>query len=543
MLLSLLTNFRWVLLYRNPWIHDIDEAGYLGIATSNAHALVSGGLLSWLSSIETASVQAPVVTATTSLLLSLLGENAVTEYAVPLLSCILVVGGTYMLGARRARNAAALACLLVASCPFVLIYARTFHFALPTAAVLTWVLVALERCRGFHRAGWTLAAGVLVGLLPLTRTMAIAFLPAMLIIGPALLLAHRPSCRSVCNAVLSGAASVCVALSWLGPNAARVAEYLTSFGYGPRSLEYGPRSSVFSIESWLRILNSLSDLTGKLHFYCMMAGLVAIVLVPGRNFLRLPARRILIPLCRDIAFPAFVVVAWGLLILTSTNNQGSAFALPLVPPLCFVAARGLTAVLPKVAGIAIVLAVSCLALIPEVDRDFGNQLPFRLDVPIVGSLEWRGPLATIDQYAIGTGNSQALLDVAGYRDVLRAAATRIHRNVPPGKIVAFGVRNAIFNVNSVGLEIWRLFDEAVSAAQIEPVASDSTPAWYRAWLESFPTGTLCGLVLADGTSGDFQPYVDAVNLRSAALESGFREDATWPLPGGRAIELLLSDSC
>jgi cbb3-type cytochrome oxidase subunit 3 len=54
---------RWIWIYRQGQPFDIDEAGYLGIALVDYHALVRAGIVGWLSAVEAPSDLAPLTTA------------------------------------------------------------------------------------------------------------------------------------------------------------------------------------------------------------------------------------------------------------------------------------------------------------------------------------------------------------------------------------------------------------------------------------------------------------------------------------------------
>lgn len=50
-----------------------------------------------------------------------------------------------------------------------------------------------------------------------------------------------------------------------------------------------------------------------------------------------------------------------------------------------------------------------------------------------------------------------------------------------------------------------------------------------------PAGTVCQLLLADGTANEFTPLPLVANLRAAAREVGFRPGDSVGLPDGRTV--------
>ena len=142
--LFLIVNAAWIWRFRHGQPLDIDEAGYLGITMTDYHALIAGGLRRWILAVEAPSVQAPITTAMASLFFWLVGASAVAGFAVPLLAGALCVAATYCLArCVLPASSALLAAALVASCPIILNYSRSFHFAMPATAVMTLALCCL----------------------------------------------------------------------------------------------------------------------------------------------------------------------------------------------------------------------------------------------------------------------------------------------------------------------------------------------------------------------------------------------------------------
>ena len=90
----------------------------------------------------------------------------------------------------------------------------------------------------------------------LARTMTIAFVPGILVAGLVGLacLPRETWRRGLVNLGLLCLAAFAVAAPWYVPNFDRVAEYLTEFGYGERSAEYGASHSIVSWDRWTDVL-------------------------------------------------------------------------------------------------------------------------------------------------------------------------------------------------------------------------------------------------------------------------------------------------
>lgn len=132
----LLVGARWIWSYRRGQPFDIDEAGFLGIALSNYDALAKLGVAGWFRSVLAPSIQAPLTTASASLLFQLTGPHTITAFTVPMLAGVGCIIATHDLGKLLgSRGIAMPAAILVASTPVIINYSRSFHFAVPATLV------------------------------------------------------------------------------------------------------------------------------------------------------------------------------------------------------------------------------------------------------------------------------------------------------------------------------------------------------------------------------------------------------------------------
>jgi 4-amino-4-deoxy-L-arabinose transferase-like glycosyltransferase len=214
---------RWILHYRYGQPVDIDEAGYLTYALDDYRGGVSGGLLGWLSAIEAPSYQAPFATLVTSLFFMLAGPSAYFGFATTVFAGVIVIVSSFFLAREiGGLRVAAVSATLIACCPAIINGARSYSFALPVAAVTSVALLALIRSNRFTSAAWSSAFGVFLGLMPLTRTMSIAFMPALIlsaVIAAATSPDRRRSLLLLCVALITAAA---IMLLWFIPNGSYV---------------------------------------------------------------------------------------------------------------------------------------------------------------------------------------------------------------------------------------------------------------------------------------------------------------------------------
>ena len=133
MILFLGVGIRWLRIFRTGQPLDIDEAGYLGLSFLDYHGLIHNGLAGYFSAIEASSVQAPLTPALTALIYCVTGPNWIFGFGVPLLAGVGIIAASYALGRTLgcSRGAAGIGALLVGSCPIIINYSRSYHFALP----------------------------------------------------------------------------------------------------------------------------------------------------------------------------------------------------------------------------------------------------------------------------------------------------------------------------------------------------------------------------------------------------------------------------
>ena len=272
--------------------------------------------------------------------------------------------------------------------------------------MFTAALWALLRSDRLERRGWAVASGLLLGLTLLSRTMTIAYLPGFVAAAalPVLFYAERRRDRLVNLALLLGAGGA-IAAVWYLPNRDTVGSYLFHFGYGADSASYGSRHSIASVAYWT---TEARELVGDLYLplaavlaLCLIAA-AASAIAAGRP--HRPRREELLRwLGSNAAIPA-IVVAEGYLALSSSRNQGTAFALPWLPALLVLVVAAASRIRERAVRAAVVTAIAAVSVF-DVAMKSGLAGPIsgptRLDVPGIG------------ETIVSDGRGQIQLEVLG----------------------------------------------------------------------------------------------------------------------------------
>jgi 4-amino-4-deoxy-L-arabinose transferase-like glycosyltransferase len=222
-------NAWWYWSRRSGFPLFVDESGYTSFALDHTHALRQDGLRGLWDSYQSHSVQAPLVPLVTVPALLVLGERIGSGFVVILGFYVLLVMATYGLARRlMAPWPAALAALLVATAPGVLTYARMYYFAVPVAALFTAALWCFLRSGGLTSTGWALGGGALLGLTVLSRTLALALVPGVLLAAAVQAIAGgQPRSRRLLNLLGATLVATSVAATWYVRNFQDVYDYLT----------------------------------------------------------------------------------------------------------------------------------------------------------------------------------------------------------------------------------------------------------------------------------------------------------------------------
>ena len=318
-----------------------------------------------------------------------------------------IIASYYLGKSIGGRQLGILVSILVATSPIVINYARSYHFALPATAVITLALLALARSDRFLNIKWALIFGLCVGLMPLTRTMTLAFVPA-LVIAATIQAAAKPESRQRRLVVLSISIGLALFTAgfWLIPNGSLVLKYLTDFGYGSRSIYHGmPQQYLFGYQNFIFFLQTIAVYVYLPNFLLIVTGFALLSFRLARMLVKNGVSHTINTVMNSKVLPPVLLIFEGTIALASSQNKGSAFIAPLVPAMLVVSTWGILSLWSNkswnfvTAGLVILIAtLSCL---PLVDLRFSAARPWTINVPFIGEVSVTDGRGTIQKYEAG----------------------------------------------------------------------------------------------------------------------------------------------
>lgn len=535
-------NVVWLLRFRWGYPTEWDESGYLSIGVHDWTALTRHGLLAFVRAVETQPVEAPLVPAIAALVFAVSGAGMGQGVLLVCIFAALLVAATFAV-ALVVMDAwwSLLAAVVVGGMPLVIDYTRLFHFSVPAAALFTAAVWALLRSDCLARRSWVIAAGALVGLTVLARTMTVAYLPAIAVAAGIQFAATEGARRArLTNAMLGALSCGFVAALWYARNWASVRDYLTSRGYGGPSLHYGTGRSILSTGYWTRIVAEVAnDLYLPLASVLLLCLLMAALHVVAR--IRTSQRPPVSGFWKTNEFVLVVVVLEGYLAMTSSKNSGTAFALPWLPALV-VASIAAVSRTPwrtwRRIGATLLVAVATLDVAMKSGFVPGVSDAARADVPVIGTVtvaQGKGLLQTeVLAGAGGTATSPPPSLQRGWPAFERGVVRRIDRcSRSAGEINPVGyvaTSSQILSNTSFGLAA-ALGREDVTFRWLTPYVD--TVAGFRAALEPSQIRFLMTAPAQRGSG----PKLSLNRVGAAARTVGFRIGANLPMPDGRVLRL------
>jgi 4-amino-4-deoxy-L-arabinose transferase-like glycosyltransferase len=537
-------DFWWFLHYRDGFPLDVDEAGYTTIGLMDYLGYQNGGLHGWWEAVQTQTPNAPLLPALTSIPL-LVQPGVMAGFATLTGFVVVLAFATYGIGERLAGpKLGALAALIAATLPGTFLFAREYVFALPTAALLACAVCALVRSDGLRLRRWAIACGVALGLMLLARTMAVAFVPGVLVAAVVMVIARGRDdlsnrLLSLGLLIITGAA---VAATWYWRNLQPVLDYLTNYGYGNQSQYYGDETSLLS---WKR----LSTVAERMIFSDLLvpiaalvfAGLLAVGFVAIRRVLDSHDRRAeLIRFAGSDALAVLIVFVAGYAALTSSQNGGNGFTYPLavlLPPLAVIALRYFrVAAVPALALVA-AITLANLAATSTLWDDLSK--PRLVDVPAFGHLPWIGGVPqAVGAIRVQAPGSESHFDERdhGWTRVDEELADVLLEPLGPGgtqPLATFASRNRVTSTNSVQLAAVLRAHRTIPLTQIVAEPTDSVANYTRQLGPEF--GSPSVLVTMSRNTEDFPPEITQAYAETAAKKLGFRRIRTFELPDGRSL--------
>jgi 4-amino-4-deoxy-L-arabinose transferase-like glycosyltransferase len=541
-------NLWWVLRYRDGYPFNIDEAGYTAFGLVDYLALDRGGIDAWWDAIQAQPRFAPLVPALTSILVWI-HPGILNGFAVLTGFMVLLVMATYGIGSRLAGpKLGALAAVATATLPGTFIFSREYTYALPVAALLACAVYALLCSDGLRSRRWSILCGAALGLMLLSRTMAIVFVPGVLF--AALLAAWIRSeddiGRRLVNGVLLVVTGVAVAATWYARNLGSVIDYLTNYGYGTRAKYYGEQHGLFSLDRFRAVGEKMveEDLFIPLTFVVLAALAALLVAVVKQLAPRDSRRERLRRLAGSEAMIPVLVVLVGYAALMTSRNGGNGFTVPLsvlLPPIAVLALRRF----PKAAVPAMVVFF-CIAALNTVSTatvwsdaahtrslalpGLARALPVTKGVPkAVFAMREQSP------------GPETVFDAGDEKWVqanerVAEAVRRLYGPKNEAPIVAFATRNHILNSNTVQLAALLKYQEGMPLIQLEAEPTD-TVATYLSQLRDAPFGQATAMVSILPATGDYAPVVTQRKAMTAAERIGLEKVRRLRLPDGRNLYL------
>jgi 4-amino-4-deoxy-L-arabinose transferase-like glycosyltransferase len=549
----------WLHRFRFGYITEWDESGYMSIALHNTDALRSGGLSSLISTVIDQGVQAPLVPLSAVPFNLAFGSGVDSSLVVePVFFAILVLA-TYAVG-RRLTTAwwALLAAICVASAPIVTDYSRIFHFSVPAAAMFTSALWALLRSEGLTRWRWALATGLLLGLMVLSRSMTIAYLPGFAVAAALPVLLGAEKRRRLLNLALLVGSGAALAALWYLPNIYSVGSYLLNFGYGAESAAYGTAYSPVSVPFWTRELGGLLDdlylpLTAALALCLIAAAASALAGRRGRpapwhgwrdeDGEGIPWEKLKAWLTGNVAL-TLVVVLEGYVAVTSSRNHGTAFALPWLPALIVLVVAATASIRQRpvrLVAVTLLVAVSAFNVAMKSDLLADAARPVSADLPVLGQ-------TTVIE---GTGIVQEEVAAAGYptggptepmpelerrwlpfAGNLARWATDYAEGHGRTARLAWGFDDLLLSNTRVALAAELTLSQPLSTVFLKPFPDGDTAASYRTQLQETQANLLVTAERGPGTPGI---HLTRSRVQAGGRSVGFRPVRRFRLPDGRRL--------
>lgn len=527
----------WLVRFRHGYVTEWDESGYLQFALSNFDALHDGGVWSFVRLVGGRGTFGPLLPLVTSLAYPVVGRGIFGSLLVLPVFYAALVAAAFALARRLVSDGWALVAAVAAGAiPAVIDYTRLFHFALPATVFMTASLWALLRSDGLRLRRWAIAFGVLVALMALSRTMTLAYLPGLAAAAVVELAGGSERRLRRRNAALGALAALVVAGPWYLHNAGSVYDSLSGSGYGEGASPFGRHYPVASWGYWTKEL--------RLDVHALQLPLAATLLLA---FAAAAAYRVRPP---RSAVPLLLVVVEGYLVLTTSRNEGTAFALPWLPALVVLGVAGAA----RVDGVRVRAALAASFVLVSVGSVLsksgwvpGLATPRAVAVPGLGTqpvTDGRGIIQTEvagDGYPIGPvtrplpAMHRRWLPVA--RDVVGWSLGEAMRRRQTLDLT-LGLDDRIFGNSRLILAAQLWFHRFVPVDYLRSWAGGDSVRSYRRQLLTPRREN----VLVTGPPPPSGSSVTRWKVEAAARLLGFRRVRSFSLPDGRPIWIWWRES-
>lgn len=540
---TLVLHVVWLERFRHGYVTEWDESGYMQFSLSNFDALHDQGLWTFAKTVAGRETYGPLLPFVTSLAYPIVGRGVFGGLLVLPLFFAGLVGAAFALSRQLVSDSwAVVAALAVAAIPAVTDYTRLFHFALPATACMTAALWALVRSDGLRRVGWAVAFGLFVALTLLARTMTVAYVPGLALAAGTHLLVGGPELRfRIRNLAIASGTALLVAGPWYIRNARSIYDDLVGSGYGEGAVTYGRHYPIASWGYWtkeLRII--LSDIGLPLAGALLLCFGVALAYLVARHMGRIGPSR---PLSARAAgvLALVLVVLDGYLVLTSSRNEGTGFALPWLPALVILGVTAAASIPARALRVALASVLVVLSLGAVLSKSGWYEPLAKVRTVSIPGL---GPVIVTDgrgiiqrevgaRYDIGPV-TQPLPDMHRQwlplaRDVVGWSLRRAEERGEPLNL-ALGLDDLIFANSRLILAAQLWFHQFLPVDYLRSFPEGDTVASYRRQLLSPRRQN--ALIIGDPSP---RATITRSKVEAAARSLGFTPVKSFTMPDGRTI--------
>ncbi|WP_288830424.1 glycosyltransferase family 39 protein [uncultured Paraburkholderia sp.] len=528
---------QWLVAYRFGQSLDIDESGYLAVSVAFAKAKVYGGWTGWMRALSAPLGFAPMAPAVASLAMAAFGVNE--DYGI--LSTVGLAVATlvllFVVLRRLSLPHAFLACILLVSMPDFVMFSRSFQFVTATTFFFFASFGCFVLSDGFRRSSYSALVGAALGCMILSRTMALAFLPAFALSFLVYLYLTRGFSRETMkNIVLSIVVFLLVAVPWYLRNFEIVFGYLFSFGYGAHAAEYGQSRGIFTLANLYLRIRWIFVQMHLPHFALIVPAFVAAFL--HLVFQKTKDRD-------DILIISGVVLCLGcFFVLSTSQNMGTGFDSPIYTVMIYCVAAWLSRIGSRwfqVVYFTLSVALFSVAAYAHNDAHRCEAMPKPL-AHRFGEGDWASPWincgSILESWLQKNGYPPEDLPdsirtrngAIAWRDVSKVVADYLSvADVNKGPVLLLS-RHMILNVNTIGLELVKKFGYNLPMVQIDPGMLKPGLEAYASWLAQPPQDAACIALILNRQNGEFYPRADLDTLNAALKSSGFEQVKDFATP-------------
>ncbi|HET6583159.1 MAG TPA: hypothetical protein VFG69_06925, partial [Nannocystaceae bacterium] len=441
-----------------------------------------------------------------------------------------------------------LAALVTGCVPAVLDFVRTYHLVIPSTALYTTAVYALLASRRLRRRDWAAVWGCALGLTLLSRSMMIAFVPALVVAAAWIVLVDRADRRRIANFAVGLAAFAGTALLWYATSWRPILDYLVSFGYGTETP--GTGVDPLALGFWTHELAGAVDVVLYLP---LGAALLAAFAVAAATFVdsvrstpnRAALEQLVSRAARSDAVVPLIVVMEGYLALSSSSNDGTGFVVPLIPSLVALAVVAVLRLPWRPVRGALVVAlcgVAAFNMVMKADAVAALSRVRIADVPVYGHVTVANGRGFFHQhlvneacYELGPPTRWLADTERGWLPLFRDATAHLVGLARPGydPRLSIALHEPVVNASSVRLASLRAGFEGGAFEYVDTGGIDTVSA-YATFLEQRSPD----IVLTASAQGcAFSPRVTQRLVERAVLAHGYQTIDRLPMPDGRELRI------